>query len=177
MARRLESPKPALRRRTVLALAASAALTGCELFPEPSRRPGTVTRLEVHKGSRRMDAYSGGRMLRSYDVSLGFAPVGHKLRQGDGKTPVGRYVVNRKNSRSLFHLSLGLSYPNAADVRLAEARGIDPGGDIFIHGQPNGSRSKRRRGDWTDGCIAVTNQEMKVLFQTVAIGTPVYIYH
>ncbi len=123
-----------------------------------------------------MYAYSGDRKIGSYNVSLGFAPVGHKLQRGDGKTPVGRYVIDRKNSRSRFYLSLGLSYPNARDMRLAKARGVDPGGDIFIHGQPNGSKVKRRRGDWTEGCIAVADHEMRTLFRTVDIGTPINIY-
>ncbi len=167
-----------MARRTVIALSMTAALSGCNLFREVEQpKPGKVTRLEVHKSSRRLDAFSGDRRLRSYDVSLGFAPLGHKLQQGDGKTPVGRYEIDRKNPQSLFYLSLGLSYPNRTDVRLASARGVNPGGDIFIHGQPNGQKARKRRGDWTEGCIALTNAEMATLYHAVEVGTPVYIYH
>lgn len=169
----------------------SVLLTGCDLTTflnqmdnqraslQTNRMHGAgkITRLEVHKGARRLDAFSSNRKIRSFDVNLGFSPLGHKFQEFDGKTPVGRYVINRKNPNSQFFLSLGLSYPNVTDIRLAEARGVDPGGDIFIHGQPNNAKGRRRAGDWTEGCIAVTNEEMAVLFRAVEVGTPVYIYH
>ena len=163
-------------RRAVLAFAAAALTAGCDPMSQASRKPGLVTRIEVHKSDRRLFAFAGDRKIKDYRISLGFSPVGHKLREGDGKTPVGKYVIDRKNPRSLFHLSLGLSYPNRSDVRLAEARGIKPGGDIFIHGQPNKSKQPLK-GDWTEGCIAVTNSEMRSLYRMVDIGTPVHIYH
>ena len=163
-------------RRSVLALAAAALTAGCDPFAQPDRNAGLVTRIEVHKGDRRLYAFSGERKIKDYRVRLGFSPVGHKLREGDGRTPVGKYVVDRKNPQSLFHLSLGLSYPNRNDIRLAEARGVKPGGDIFIHGQPNKAK-KPLNYDWTEGCIAVTNSEMRSLYRIVDIGTPVHIYH
>ena len=179
---------------TGLAIVLSIALTGCDLLAlfnqNPSerariemaelrdlKRAGKISRLEIHKSARRLDAFVGNQKISSLDVKLGFAPVGHKFQQSDGRTPVGRYVIDRKNPNSQFHLSLGISYPNATDLRLAEARGVDPGGDIFIHGQPNRSRVKRRMDDWTEGCIALTNEEMTILYEVVDLGTPVYIYH
>jgi murein L,D-transpeptidase YafK len=108
-------------------------------------------------------------ILESYDIQLGFAPVGHKQFEGDGKTPEGVYRVDRRNPESRFHLSLGISYPNVNDVAAAAAMGKSPGGDIFIHGQEN--RSKPRSHDWTWGCIAVKNEEMERIYAMVRTGT------
>ncbi|MCY3878121.1 MAG: L,D-transpeptidase family protein [Rhodobacteraceae bacterium] len=167
-------------RRAALALAATAIVSGCSLFNQQAgsgpHAKGRVSHLEVHKGKRRLYALSGDRILENYRISLGFTPVGHKLREGDGKTPVGRYMIDRKNPNSRFYLSLGISYPNRDDSRAAKARGYSAGGDIFIHGQPNRSGGTLRN-DWTEGCIAIANREMRKLYQMVDIGTPVYIYH
>ncbi len=176
MPKRGSHRKSAIGRRAVLALAAAVLTAGCDPFSQPSRKPSQMTRIEIHKGDRRLYAFAGERKIKDYRVKLGFSPVGHKLREGDGRTPVGKYVVDRKNPRSLFHLSLGLSYPNRNDIRLAEARGVKPGGDIFIHGQPNKVK-KPLNYDWTEGCIAITNSEMRSLYRIVDIGTPVHIYH
>ncbi len=111
-----------------------------------------------------------------FDVGLGSSPVGHKQERGDGKTPVGTYVVDRRNPNSQFHLSLGLSYPNEIDQVVANVRGIDPGDNIFIHGEPNNFRRRPGR-DWTEGCIAVTNSEIELIYRVVDVGTPVHIYH
>ena len=112
-------------------------------------------------------------VLKSYDVDLGFAPTGDKEKEGDGRTPEGLYMIDRRNPNSEFHLSLGISYPNEEDIRLAEELGEDPGGDIFIHGESNPLRWRRR--DWTLGCIAVTNREMEEVYAMVRDGTPIMI--
>lgn len=112
-------------------------------------------------------------LLCSYQFELGFAPRGHKLQEGDGRTPEGAYRIDRRNPNSLYHLSLGISYPNANDVAAARARGVHPGGDIFIHGTPRVVLGKR---DWTWGCIAVQNAEMDEIYAMVQTGTPIYIY-
>jgi lipoprotein-anchoring transpeptidase ErfK/SrfK len=101
-------------------------------------------------------------------------PKGHKRMRGDGRTPEGRYIVDRRNPKSQFHLSVGISYPDAEDIARARARGVDPGGDIFIHGAPNGQR-RPPRGDWTAGCIAVKNREIEEIYSMVATGTVVDI--
>ena len=130
-----------------------------------------IARLVVRKGAREMDAFDGnGKLLKTYPVSLGFQPQGHKQFEGDGKTPEGRYTINDRNPNSGYHLNLGVSYPNASDRRHAAALGKPPGGDIKIHGLPNnmgklGASHLLR--DWTDGCIAVTNPEMDELFRAV----------
>jgi len=133
-----------------------------------------ATRLVVLKKERRMTLLRHGEVLSSHRIDLGFAPVGHKRWEGDGRTPEGRYFVNRRNPNSRFHLSLGLSYPNARDVAAARADGKDPGGDIFIHG--TGDPSIRRPADWTEGCISVSNREMERIYARVRTGTPVDIY-
>jgi len=135
-----------------------------------------VTELRVHKAQRRMELWSGTRQLHSFDIALGQNPVGHKQQRGDSRTPEGVYTIDRRNPGSAFHLSLGIDYPNAADVARARARGVDPGGDIFIHGTGRfPPSSPHRQGDWTDGCIAVTNDEIELIYAMVQDGTRVVI--
>ena len=131
--------------------------------------------LVVDKSERMLVAYQNGRPIKAYHgLQFGDAPFGHKRFQGDERTPEGIYRINRRNPQSSFHLSLGISYPNAADRAFAAQYGRSAGGDIFIHGQPTG-RPGRMRGDWTDGCIALTNAEIEELWQIVPNGTPIEI--
>lgn len=144
--------------------------------PEPPVLDRAVTELVIDKSDREMIAYADGVPLKTYTIALGFAPDGDKVRQGDGKTPEGTFTVNRRNPQSSFHLSLGLDYPLPEDIARARRDGIDPGGDIFIHGQPNRVPDNMMvPGDWTAGCIAVTNPEIQELWDHVAIGTTVTI--
>ncbi len=131
----------------------------------------------VDKSDRILVLYSGGHAFRAYrGLQFGDAPLGHKRFEGDERTPEGRYTIDTRNPQSSYHLSLRVSYPNAADRQYAAARGRSPGGDIFIHGQPNGLASNlRMRGDWTDGCIALTNAEMEELWALIPDGTPIEI--
>lgn len=133
-----------------------------------------VTRLVVHKGERRMELWHHDTLLRRYDIQLGRNPEGHKERQGDGRTPEGEYIVDRRNPRSSFHLSLGINYPRPEDIERAQELGVSPGGDIFIHGR--GPQFRRARGDWTEGCIAVRDREIEVIYAMVRDGTPVVIH-
>ncbi len=128
----------------------------------------------ISKRNRVMALMSGEQTLKRYKVHLGFSPEGHKSRFGDGRTPEGRYYINRRNPRSDFHLSLGISYPNAQDVAKALAMGVDPGGDIFIHGGPRKREDMRKR-DWTAGCIAVTDKEIEEIWSLTPTGVPVTI--
>lgn len=138
---------------------------------------GTVERIIIDKSDRMMIAVQDGRPAKVYRIALGFAPDGDKAREGDGRTPEGMFRIDRRNGRSAFHLSLGLDYPRPHDPARAKAAGIDPGGDIFIHGQPNGRVAPgfRIRGDWTEGCIAVSDAEIEELFAATPIGTPVEV--
>lgn len=123
-----------------------------------------------------MTLFRGGEAFATYrDLAFGDAPLGHKRFEGDERTPEGRYTIDTRNPHSAYHLSLRISYPDARDRAYAAARGRDPGGDIFIHGQPNGARAERVEGDWTDGCIAVTNAEIKMLWTAIRDGTPIEI--
>jgi len=132
-----------------------------------------VTSIHVYKSQRKMLLLNNSEVLETYDFELGFQPVGHKRVEGDGKTPEGLYFIDRKNPNSSFHLSLGISYPNAEDRAAAHAIGHSPGGDIFIHGTPSKYRRDR---DWTWGCIAVTNREVEKIYSMVNIGTPIWLY-
>ncbi|UZD90686.1 L,D-transpeptidase family protein [Cognatishimia activa] len=133
-----------------------------------------VTGILVYKGERKMYLMHGNQALKVYDVGLGFAPQGHKQREGDGRTPEGAYMIDRRNPNSQFHLSLGISYPNAEDRAYAARNGFSPGGDIFIHGRP--WRNRKGGVDWTAGCIAVTNREMQEIYAMVKDDTPIWIY-
>jgi len=143
-------------------------------LPEGSK----IDRIVVEKGERVMHVYEGDRLLKSYPISLGFAPEGQKEKEGDGKTPEGFYTINDKNPNSGYFLNLGVSYPLPEQRQKAQAEGINPGGDIKIHGMTNGLGAigkLQRFTDWTAGCIAVTNTEMQELFDYVPIGTVIEI--
>ena len=148
----------------------------------PSDRPPvaarSVDRLVVLKKARRMELFAGARRVRVYRIALGFAPVGHKQRQGDGKTPEGVYRIDLRNPRSRFYRSVRISYPNARDRAVARRRGVSPGGDIYIHGQPNGllaAAGAVLRRDWTAGCIAVSNRNMSEIWRLVRLGAVIEI--
>ena len=167
-----------------LALVAVLGLLTASLFMPPERVPvpppppltGQIDRTVIEKSARRMQLLQDGKPVRTYQIALGFAPEGDKDRQGDGRTPEGEFTIDRRNDSSAFHLSLGLDYPQPEDRARAAAGGYSPGGDIFIHGQPNAlSERFKLRGDWTDGCIAVTNIEMREIWAVTPIGTTVEI--
>ncbi len=135
-------------------------------------------RIIVHKKSRTMELTHSGQVLKTYRIALGGAPVGPKTRQGDHRTPEGVYVIDRRNSQSQFHRSLHISYPNSEDKERARKLRVSPGGDIFIHGLPNGYGwvgAAHRAKDWTDGCVAVTDDEIEEIWLLVDNGTPVEI--
>lgn len=157
----------------LLLLVVTLGLAGCAPKTKFLKYRGPeVTQVQVHKTDRKMYLLHKDRVLKSYDVGLGFAPDGHKQFEGDGKTPEGAYFITHKNPNSSFHLSLGISYPNEADRALAKAEGKSPGGDIFIHGGPRRPTSAR---DWTEGCIAVSDKEMEVVYSMIEPGTPIHI--
>ena len=125
-----------------------------------------------------MELLTGGRVILTYKVALGQGGLAPKDRQGDGRTPEGHYVIDARNAASEYHLSLHVSYPNADDRKRAAKLGVAPGGDIMIHGLPNGKGwigAGHRAYDWTLGCIAVTNEEIEEVWKLVPMGTPVEI--
>jgi len=125
----------------------------------------------VDKSERRMQLLRGGKVLRTYKILLGDAPEGHKRQQGDERTPEGEYRISGRNQNSRFHLSLRVSYPNAYDRKQARVRGVDPGGDIMIHGGTPPGYGR----DWTDGCIALTDREIEEVWSLVPTGTTIRI--
>ena len=134
--------------------------------------------IKVDKRARTLTLLRGTNIIRIYRVSLGATPDGHKSREGDGRTPEGQYSIDSRNSRSRFHLALHISYPNVDDRSSAQQRGVLPGGDIMVHGLPNGLSwldKLHLKRNWTDGCVAVTNQEMDEIWTYVATGTAIEI--
>lgn len=141
-----------------------------------ARRCGVyrVDRIVVRKSRREMLLLSGDSIVRCYRVALGRDPIGPKRQEGDGRTPEGRYLIDRRNPKSNYHLSLHISYPNDADTEHARAAGLDPGGDIMIHGLKPGVAHPDS--DWTQGCIAVSDSEIDEIWDLVEDGTPIEIH-
>ncbi len=128
-----------------------------------------ITKIEVFKERRLLRVLHHNTVVKNYPMELGFGATGHKQFEGDGKTPEGRYYIDRRNPNSKFHLSLGIDYPSKLDIAQAKALGKSPGGDIFIHGRGNPTSFLIR--DWTWGCIAVTNEEMEEIYAMVQDGS------
>lgn len=142
---------------------------------EPLQLPD-IDYIRVEKSARTMALYSDGRLVHTIGgIQLGDAPIGPKRFEGDERTPEGRYTIDYGNPQSAYHLSLHISYPSASDTAYARARGRSPGGLIFIHGQPNAWLAGRVPGDWTDGCIAISNDEIEALWDVVLDGATIDI--
>jgi murein L,D-transpeptidase YafK len=162
---------------TGAALVGLVAVVGRESV-QPLPADARADAIIVDKVSHTMTLFSGGRPLRTYAVSLGRGGPEGKMREGDNRTPDGRYRIDGRNLRSAYHLSLRISYPDARDTAAAAARGDKPGGDIMIHGIRNGFGwlgTFHRWVDWTAGCIAVTDAEIEEIWRVVPDGTPVDI--
>lgn len=140
--------------------------------------PRLADRVIVLKKERILRLESHGREIKTYKVALGGDPIGPKTRQGDHKTPEGIYVLDFRKAHSKFYKAIHISYPSAQDRAAAREQGVSPGGDVFLHGLPNGYGfvgGAHRLKDWTDGCIAVTNAEIDEIWAAVADGTPIEI--
>ena len=138
-----------------------------------------VDKVIVYKEKRQMMLFKNNEILKTYQISLGKNPVGPKEREGDKKTPEGKYVLDWRNPNSKYHLSIHISYPNDEDKRNARVKGISPGGDIMIHGCPNGfgwNWKHYKANDWTDGCIAVSSEEIEEIWSGVENGTEIEIF-
>jgi murein L,D-transpeptidase YafK len=137
-----------------------------------------VDEVIVIKHERTLQLLSRGHAVKTYKVALGGQPIGPKRTQGDHRTPEGVYVLDSRNAHSQFYKSIHISYPNQQDKTRAAAAHVSPGGDVFIHGLPNGYGAigaAHRLRDWTDGCIAVTDSEMDEIWSLVKNGTPIQI--
>ncbi|MBY6057678.1 murein L,D-transpeptidase family protein [Leisingera daeponensis] len=171
-----------LLRLLALVVVTGAAWVAWQAFAPPPAPPphaaavDRIDRILIEKSARRLTASRGGETVLEFPIALGFAPSGDKEQEGDGKTPEGLFRINRRNPNSAYHLSLGIDYPKPDDRARAEAAGLSPGGDIFIHGQPNSVGNLiTLPGDWTAGCIAVNNEQMQTLWRLAEIGTVVEI--
>ena len=130
------------------------------------------------KGARRLLLLQGPRVLRDYSIALGRNPKGPKRNHDDGRTPEGRYSLDWRIDDSKFHRAIHVSYPNERDLEFARKAGLEPGGGVMIHGLPRGERwvgEVHREFDWTNGCIAVTDDEMDEIWELVDDGTPIEI--
>lgn len=140
--------------------------------------PQKIDRVLVEKSKNKMYLLSRNDVVREYDIFLGKNPIGHKQREGDMRTPEGEYLLIHKNNNSKFYRSITVSYPDEDDIKDAMARGVNPGGDIVIHGFPNelgNITGPVQPLNWTEGCIAVRNHEMDELFELIELNTPIEI--
>jgi Uncharacterized protein conserved in bacteria len=168
----------------------SSALALTLSLPAPTGKPavaptannggpvGIADSIVIEKRAHRLTLFHMGRPLRTYRVALGSEPAADKIRAGDRRTPEGLFSIEARNPFSHYHLSLRISYPDARHLRQAQALGVSPGGDIMIHGLPDNRRqvgSAHRTTDWTNGCIALTDEEMEEIWSAVPVGTPVEI--
>lgn len=159
-------------------LAGAAALAAMPALPAQARTAGAgyVAQVQVLKEARRLVLLdSGKRILKTYPVHLGRRPTGPKRFEGDSRTPEGQYRIAARNPASAFYRSLRLDYPNRIDLAQARRLGKPPGGDIMVHGQPNGVRHTLE-GDWTQGCVALANAHMDELWDVVPVGCPILIF-
>ena len=142
---------------------------------EASSNLSKANMIIIWKRKRKMALFYNRTLIKTYSIRLGFNPIGHKQREGDGRTPEGRYFITHHNPNSAYHKSLGISYPNSEDRANALERKESPGSDIFIHGGPRNMLTHFFR-DWTGGCIAVFDNEIDEIYHLVPDGTVVYIY-
>ena len=163
------------RALTALSIVLLAFSMTAQSVPQPVLRADHVV---VLKKERTLELLDQGKVVKTYKVALGGDPVGPKTRQGDHKTPEGLYVLDSRNAHSQFYKSIHISYPSEHDRALASKNGVSPGGDIFVHGLPNGLGAigaAHRLKDWTDGCIAVTDDEIDEIWKAVPDGTQIEI--
>ena len=165
----------------LLAAAITLAVSSRQFSQTRNATPTPVLkadRIEVEKSKRELTLFAAGRPIKTYKIALGREPVGAKEREGDHKTPEGNYIIDAKIEHSRFHRALHISYPNQTDRERARRLGVNPGGGVEIHGLGDGYGwvgGLHRQMDWTDGCIAVTNEEIEEIWSMVAIGTPIEI--
>lgn len=159
----------------LVTIAACGAPQSSSKFRSYSGPP--VTQVVINKGERKMYLFSGRKVLKQYNIGLGFAPDGPKMFEGDGKTPEGTYFIDRKNPNSRYYLSVGISYPSPSDEARAASYGMAPGRDIFIHGWGTDGKnaSDRKIKDWTAGCIAINDREIEEVFAMLQPGVVVVI--
>lgn len=144
------------------------------MLPVSAAELPKADRVLVEKAKRSLTLFREGKVLKIFQVALGPNATGHKEKEGDGKTPEGIYRIDWRNPQSKYHRSLHISYPNGDDLARAAKLGLSPGGDIMIHGSPNGSAAPPA-GDWTIGCIAVTDAEIEEIWNSVDDGTQIEI--
>lgn len=160
------------------ALMGSTLLATTTLAGPPTKPVEKADRVLVEKAENRLSLYRDDKLLAKYHVVFGGQPRGHKQQQGDKRTPEGDYVLDWKKADSAYHRAIHVSYPNTADREAAKRRGVDPGGLIMIHGQPNGLEAFEaitQTRNWTDGCIALRNADMDEVWSRVDAGTPIRI--
>ncbi len=164
-----------ISKRLIFAIITVSVIGACAGSAQAAQMK--ADKILIEKSKRELILLKSGKVIKTYHISLGRNPNGAKVRQGDGKTPEGTYTIDKRNPRSAYHLALHVSYPSSSDVTRARKLGVSPGGNIMVHGLPNGSKGWiwRRWPDWTAGCIAVSDKEIEEIWRAVPDGTPIEI--
>ena len=171
-----QTEKEIIRRLAIMKKVLIVAFAILSMIGESVSAQKEVNIIWVKKSERKLHLLTNWEITHTFVISLGENPIGHKQKSGDSRTPEGLYYIDRRNPKSRFFRSLGISFPNNADRFLAKLRGEDPGGDIMIHGEPNDPIKRRNLAeDWTEGCIAMKDEDMQVVWQLVKEGTPILI--
>ena len=148
------------------------------VFPLTLSASDSIDLVVVSKSEKKLFLYSKGNMINQFNVVFGANPIGHKVQEGDERTPEGDYILDYKKPNSSFYKAIHISYPNENDIEKAKKLGVNPGGFIMIHGQPNGFgwfSAILQLFNWTDGCIALSNKDMDIIWDRVEVGTPIKI--
>ncbi|MGM8872032.1 L,D-transpeptidase family protein [Psychrobacter sp. 2Y5] len=163
---------------TLIGLSAIVFAKDSAKLSQPIPSDVTIDKVYVDKSERVLKLLSEDKVVKSYHIALGDSPAGHKRQEGDERTPTGNYKLDYKNENSSYYRSIHVSYPNSTDKAQAKKRGVSAGGDIMIHGQKNGLghlATITQQRDWTDGCIAVTDDEMDEIMSIYKAGMPIEI--
>ena len=171
-----QTKKEIIRRLAIMKKVLIFAFAILSMIGESVSAQNEVNAIWVKKSERKLHLLTNWEITHTFAISLGKNPIGHKRKLGDSRTPEGLYYIDRRNPDSRFFRSLGISFPNDTDQFLAKLRGEDPGGDIMIHGEPNDPIKRRNLAeDWTEGCIAMKDEDMRIVWQLVKEGTPILI--
>ena len=148
------------------------------LIAQTSRAEQSITSVRVLKSDHKLQLLAGDKVMHKFHVIFGANPKGHKTQEGDERTPEGKYKLDYKKPNSAFHKAIHISYPNATDVAVAKSHGVRPGGNVMIHGQKNGLAwlsLASQRFNWTNGCVALSDDDMDIVWSLVKEGTPIEI--
>ena len=164
--------------RWLLALFCLSFITVSQASAVETLNGKVIEKVLVLKSAHQLQLINDGKPIKTYRISLGKNPRGPKLMEGDKRTPEGFYWIDWRKTSNNFNLAMHISYPNITDSARARREGVDPGGMIMIHGTPDTADTPEdlfHTLDWTDGCVAMRNRDMREVWNLVPDGTMIEI--